>query len=543
MGLKPQRTQTPRTGIEDALSRLFTGAIGGGGGAQNLVDIFQRLSIPQFGGPLTAELDPLQQQALGGAGGAASFGTDLISQIAAGLSGIAGGQQFAPPEVRGLLGQLPGADILGQIGAGGGPGGGFLRQFAGGGGGFLPPQIASLLGLGGGGLPGADILSQIAGGGGPGGGILSRLGGPQDVGQGLLQSLAGTNPNFGALQSILGTRESSPLAQFLNIQTPERTALGQLGGQQDFGGILSALDQARQASLGRTMRDVQERFSAQGLRGSTDLARALAEAGQESESSFLGQAAQLLPQLTGQRIGALQAGGQLGLGGAELGLGAAQGLTGAGVAQRGQDIGGASTLSQLLLGTRGQTGDILSQLGQLNLSQLSQQLSAGQGLQQFGLGAAGQLGQQGLGVADLLGQLFGAQQGRGLTAAQGLQQAGLGAAGQLGQQGLGAADIFSQLFGQQAGRQLGALQSLPQLAGLPLALQQQLFGLGEQARGVQDVDLQRQLAEFQRTQGALFGPILGFASGAPQITGPGKGSQVLGALATIASGAASKGGS
>lgn len=140
-------------------------------------------------------------------------------------------------------------------------------------------------------------------------------------------------------------------------------------------------------------------------------------------------------------------------------------------------------------------------------------------------------------LAQLGLQSAGAQSGARLGAAQELGRLGLGAGQALGQAGLGGGDILSQLFSGQQGRALSALQALPgaqaTLAGLPMDIATRLFGLGEAARGVQDTNLQRMLAEFQRTQGALFPGIVNYASGAPIISSPGIGSQVLGAGASL----------
>ena len=51
--------------------------------------------------------------------------------------------------------------------------------------------------------------------------------------------------------------------------------------------------------------------------------------------------------------------------------------------------------------------------------------------------------------------------------------------------------------------------------------------MGEQLRGIEDQDILRRLMEFQRTQGALFGPFLGALTGQPIVSGPSVGSQAM----------------
>lgn len=328
------------------------GALGGGGMTRQptIQEIFEGLSLPTYGGQLTAGSNPL----LGGAFGAA----------------------------QGSLDALPGYGQLSDM---------VTRGFQGfGSAAIAPDAVMSLLTN----RPGAGVLGQLAGGGGAAGELLSLGRGGGAVGQLLAQ-----------------------------------------GGQsdRDFGGIISALDAARRGSLEDSLRDTQERFSSSGLRFSTDLANALGETSRRSEEGFLGQAAQLLPQLTQQRQNALaQAGG--------LQLGAFQGAGGLG-------------------------------------------LGAGQALQQGGLAAG-----------DILGQLYQGQQGRALQALSAIP---------------GAQDILGRL-------------------GLDTT--RQAFGIGQAQRGMEQEGLTAAYNEFLRTQGGLLAPILNFAAGAPQITGPGKGTQLMGLL-------------
>jgi hypothetical protein len=394
MGMGPSRSQTPRTGLEDYVSQILQGALGGavqgprppgggtppnepggttrggayggGGGAVswadqalgrgaggggggnsqftggpaqgsygpniNLQDIFSNLSIPQYQGALTAGSNPLQKQALNTASG--------------GLSMLPGMEQFGGGVMSRLLGQGSAS--------------------------FAPPGLSNLL--------------------------------TQGAGRDMLQGLGGAQGAIGQLMQQGGN------------------------SNQDFGGILAALNGARQGALQDSNRDISERFSESGLRNSTDLAGALGTNNQRSADAFLGQAAQLLPELTGQRTQALGMAGQLGLG-------------------------------------------------------------AGQALQQGNLQAG-----------DILGQLFQGQQGRGLSALQSLP---------------GAAEIFSMLPQQAANN---------------------AFQLGASQQGMDTQGLQAKYNEFTRTQGGLLPMILNYAAGAPQITGPGKGSQLLGAGTSIAGG-------
>lgn len=88
----------------------------------------------------------------------------------------------------------------------------------------------------------------------------------------------------------------------------------------------------------------------------------------------------------------------------------------------------------------------------------------------------------------------------------------------------------------------GEQQLMTQAAlGLPGAFTQafnpftQAFNLGEAARQIGDVGLQRQMAEFARTQGALWGPLLGAGMGVPTQQGGGKGGLgTMGALMPLA---------
>lgn len=137
-------------------------------------------------------------------------------------------------------------------------------------------------------------------------------------------------------------------------------------------------------------------------------------------------------------------------------------------------------------------------------------------------------------AAQLLPQLAGLKT-QALTSAG---QLGLGAGSALQSGDIGASDILGQLYQGQQGRGLSALQSLPGAAQLFASIPQQAatsaYNIGSQNQAQDTAAMQAKLQEFIRSQGALFSPILNFASGAPQITGPGKGSQLLGAGTSIA---------
>jgi hypothetical protein len=100
----------------------------------------------------------------------------------------------------------------------------------------------------------------------------------------------------------------------------------------------------------------------------------------------------------------------------------------------------------------------------------------------------------------------------------------------------GAGDI-GNLLNQLS---LGASSSLPgafqTTSLLPGAVAGQGFNIGEQGRAIEQGGLDRMMQEFLRTQMGLLQPALGYAAGAPLISSPGAGSQVLGAGATALGG-------
>ena len=119
----------------------------------------------------------------------------------------------------------------------------------------------------------------------------------------------------------------------------------------------------------------------------------------------------------------------------------------------------------------------------------------------------------------------------GIPAATAQGQLRAGAASQLGQLGLGQTGQLADLFSGGAGREQEANLALPGifsgLSNLPTQVGQQGFGLGEGFRGIQDAENLRRASEFQRTEATLLPMLLNFFAGAPQITSPGIGSQIL----------------
>lgn len=98
---------------------------------------------------------------------------------------------------------------------------------------------------------------------------------------------------------------------------------------------------------------------------------------------------------------------------------------------------------------------------------------------------------------------------------------------------LGRETLAAQLFSAERGRELEAARALPGAAGTALAPYITGVQAGEAMRQISDVDILRRMAEFQRTQGALFGPLLGAVTGLPLVTAPGIGSQLLTAATTL----------
>lgn len=142
--------------------------------------------------------------------------------------------------------------------------------------------LSRILQAAGGGAPGGDVLSQFAQGGGPGTNLITSAANPATTSwQTMLQGIAGN------------------------------------GGAPDYATAFSAIDQARQAALGRDTRDIREMFSSQGNRFSSDLANSVAARQAESEKNYLGDISNLVlqttPSIASAKIAAAQAGGGLNL--------------------------------------------------------------------------------------------------------------------------------------------------------------------------------------------------------------------------------------
>lgn len=519
--------RTPRTGLSDAISNLMYQSIFGGiaNSGDPKFDAFIRAFTQGQGGgggPTFDPGNPLGPINVPPPGGGGTPGFDLFNFFA-----NAGGEpdpnnpgQTLPagPTVPNTPSNPPGGEpdpnnpgqTLPPIGGGtpGAPGGGapaegpggfrlgdFIQQM------FSLPQYRGLMTAGMNpqqqtALQGASaaagqffpqqggisdqIISQLLGQGQQGQGGAPYA--PQDI-----TSLLNRLPGQDILSQIAqgGGPGGNVLQQLTQPQDVGQNLLRQLAGQSPFD--QSALFNLQNLAQGGGQQDYQTLFNAisQGQQGAFNRnlrdIREQYSAGGNRFSSGLANAFSQAGTENAQNIGSLLA---------QLGLQSAG-------SQNATRLGAASQLGQLGLGARGQTGDILSQLVNANLAGQGQQLNAGQILQQLGLGASSTLGQQGTGAADILSQLFSGQQGRSLSALQSLP---------------------------------GAQQTLSQL---PLQFAQGLFGLGEGARGIQDTALQRQLAEFQRTQGALYPGIANYAAGAPIIASPGIGTQALGAGAAL----------
>jgi hypothetical protein len=102
----------------------------------------------------------------------------------------------------------------------------------------------------------------------------------------------------------------------------------------------------------------------------------------------------------------------------------------------------------------------------------------------------------------------------------------------------GVLGLGAQILPTLTGQQLTAMGLMPTAAELPLNLASGANTLGTQEQQTAQNPLTALYNEFTRTQGGLFSPTLNFASGAPTITGPGKGSQLLGPAATLGAAAA-----
>lgn len=502
---------------------------GGGGGPPTgsvPFDIGQfitgQLSLPQYGGQMTAGPNQLQLGAGQAAQGALQspflspgYGVSTLAQLF--NAAQPRGSQQLDPALMSLLGgggfaNQPGSDILQQLGLGGGPGsqylataaqgsaaqGSPLQQFLGN---AAAPAQQSLMSLGSfnpalqgiGQLiqqlqsPGAaqtSPLSQFLGGAAsPERAQLSQLGQTNPVAQ-LMQQLSQfgqANPAAQAsqfLQQQAGasgneSQAGSALSSLLGGQTgAEQQAQGLLGGLaggQNLSSLFSAIDAARQQGLSRDVGNIREQFSAGGAGLSTGLAREIANRQQQSERDYLSQIGQLGLSALPTQVSAAQALGGLGGQQGARQLGAAQALGGLGgqTAQRQVDIG--QLLGQLGLGGASSQQSALSNAGQLGLGGLQGQLAALQAGGQLGLGG----GQLGLGAAQGITQAQLADLSRQTDISQLIGQLGIGGYGQ--QAGvIGNAGQLA-LGGQQAG--IGAAQGLTQANIADLARRGDIGGI------------------------------------------------------------------
>lgn len=569
------------------------------GGPKSLQDILTNLSLPSYTGQLSAGQNPQQQQAMNIVGqvlqkfGGGQAGTQTSPGNfyrppggpggqqqyfpPSGGGGVGGGQPFGPGNPQdpfGFLTALTGGGPSGVAPYGGGAGGGnptppppmqpgqqpppmpgqppiaqalggapnadsilqLLMGTAQGGQGYAPQNVIQMLSS----PQGAQMLQQLAQGQGPGAGLLGQSAGQnpfeqqlqqlsaQGVDTNMLRSLIPVNATDQAgraIQAILGTRTPSALDQLAGqapgITGQASSALMNLanGGSPDFSSAFQAIQNAGQQGIARNTRDLREQFSANGNRYSTDLAGAIGQAQNEGQNNLTSQMAQLALQIGGQqgqtRLGAGQAL-------ANLGLGAAQGAADTGIQARGQDVNAASNLGNLQLGQyqaqgglaqalaqlglaqRGQTGDILNQAGGLAGQDLTRLGSLGQFIQQNSADTSGNLANLSLQGGAQLGNLFQGAQGQSLQAMLGLPGA----------------------YGD--------------LSKLPLNLAQQGYSIGQQGQISDQAALDKQMQEYMRTFGGLFNMVGNYAAGAPVISQPGLGGQLLGAGTTL--GAAALGG-
>jgi hypothetical protein len=316
---------------------------GGGNPLSGLSSIFGKLMNPQ-------QLNDPRQQATNDFGGM--------------LSGAMKGQDMA-----GFLQNIMGPAYSGQLNAGANAGqtaslgdanSALASFFAGdqgqssmnnmnriaGGGYNVPPEIAALLGQG-------DANGQL---------------GSQ------IQQLIGGATGNQAIGNLLNMNNSGPgvaeLSQLFNSGQAGQLLNGGVG--QDLNSIGAAIGQAQQPQLDRTLRDLREQFSFNGLGQSTDLNSAAGTAAAQSQASLQGILAQIAPQLAQNQnqtsLGALQAlsgiGGQMG----NINTGSQQA---AGQLINQANLGGASALSQLM-GQGSQNAGVLASLFNNQMSNQTQ---------------------------------------------------------------------------------------------------------------------------------------------------------------------------
>ena len=391
------RQDTPRTEGEDVLANLFKKFFTPG--ASPNLD-FGGLSIPQFGGELTAAPNQLQTGGFGvaqqGQNAFGDTGLQNIMQILGGVTGQTGGMDFLPPELRAAFG-LPAF----------GGGGGGVNLAAGAPGEVNVPEFTTSQFT----LPG-QTATRVGGGGGSGGGG-DGLGGEGD-GTRFLPEFAVAPPpgGLGGQPPPIGNEVAGSGVGSIGAAENILSGIG-TSGSPDFAALGQALRGQSDIGLDRTIRDLREQFSTAGLRFGSDIRNEVARAGNESTANLNAELARL-------------------------------------------GISAAESQGQLRLG-------------------------AGQALGGLGLGQTGQI---------------------------------------------------SDLFSGGAGRQQEANLALPGifsgLSNLPTQVGGGGFALGEGFRGIQDTENVRRAQEFQRTEATLLPMLLNFFAGAPQITSPGIGQQLLG---------------
>lgn len=348
-----------------------------------------QLSLPQYGGQMTAGANPLQLQA-------AQASQSGLSQIAPGVTPSVLAQLFGMAQPRGS------------------------QQ--------LDPALSSLLGGGGfANQPGANILQQLGLGGGPGSQYLARagqlsasansplqqfLGAGAGQQQDLLTQLGLSNPAGQASQFLM--RQAGPTG----AETQAQGLLGGLAGGQDLSSLFSQIDAARQQGLNRDVGNLREQFSSAGAGLSTGLAREIANRQQQSQTDFISQIGQLGLGALQNRTGAAAALGGLGgqQGQRQVDIGQILGQLGLGGA--GAQTGALSAAGQLGLGGQQIGAGAAQGLTQAQLADLSRTTDIGQIMQNLGLQAGSTLGQQGIGQAGLLSQILQGNQANSLSALQ-----------------------------------------------------------------------------------------------------------------------------
>lgn len=401
-------------------------------------NLFENLSIPQWEGPFSAEMGPIQGEAVDRATGALRESEFDVGAATAPLERIAGGEtDWMPEEARDILGRGAAEGPLGQLFAGSG-------------------QL--------------DALS-----------VAQELG----IDVSALEGFAGLMGPTAGEEALTGMAGFTPEATL--------TEIARTGGRQDIEALLSAEEARSRRRITEEQGNIRGQFAGAGTRRSVGAARGVGEFTSRALEAERGQAlatrASLLESSAGRRLAAgteLQRGGLMG---------------------RGQDIGAA---------------DILGRLGAAERARAT--------------GAAGTLAGSNIAAAEAGIR----ERGRAGEAAAAQGQLRLGAASEAGRQDLTRAGTMGELFQGAMGRELAAALGLPgaqRTAELtPFEISRAAWDIGESERGVRDVDVTRRQAEFTRTSGALFAPIINAILGQPTAFGPSTGSQIAGAAGTAAAG-------